>query len=337
MNAGDPLITQLEQHVAACTGDVPALVAATAAVHPGFSDPLQHARALDVALAQRAAAGDRNGAWWCACAAAVVRASPLTTPQEDAELAVARVFGELSQSAAARGPLPEGARWMVAAYPEPPPTGHALELARKNAATYAERLDAELQGRVPTLLARVGAAPSTLTVAYEVLASYAAAAANVRASMVRVGDRCVASDPTLAPMVVRAVAELDDAVLAGLLGRVAEARAALGEVGAAPAVKHDDSRTSFVGAAPPSFEHRDAAPVASTPPAPMSGATIEQLEAAMRTAFERAWATRDPNDRTAFEHAVRARYTPEVANIPDPEQQRKALEHYVSHALSQLT
>ena len=57
MNTADPLLGQLEQHAAACTGDVPGLVRATAAIHPGFADPVQHARALDAALARRAAAG----------------------------------------------------------------------------------------------------------------------------------------------------------------------------------------------------------------------------------------------------------------------------------------
>ena len=45
------------------------------------------------------------------------------------------VLGELER---------QGARWLVAGHAEPPATAHALELARKNAAIYVERLDAEL-------------------------------------------------------------------------------------------------------------------------------------------------------------------------------------------------
>ena len=39
---------------------------------------------------------------------------------------------------------------------------------------------------------------------------------------------------------------------------------------------------------------------------------------------------------TVGEEPVRARYLPETAHITDPDQQRRALDHYVTHALSQL-
>lgn len=333
-------IGELERLGAACTGDVPALVAETRALDPRHADGDAHARALEVALARRVAAQDRNGAWWLACAAAVVRASPIATPQEEAELLVARAFGELPQSAAAHAPLPEAARWLVAGYAEPPATAHALELARKNAATYVERLDAELQGRVPTLLARRTAVPEAAAVAVEVVGTYAAAATLVRASMARVGDRCAALDPSLAEPAARALAELDDAVLPALLARIGEARTAL----AAPAPTAPiGERTSFVGAAPPTFTTQTgelavvAPPASTSAPAPTSaGQSIEQLDAAMRVAFERAWTTRDPADRAAFEQAVRARYAPDTAHITDPDQKQRALDHYVTHALSQL-
>lgn len=337
-------IGELERLGAACTGDVPALVAETRAVDPSHADGDAHARALEAALGRRVAAQDRNGAWWLACAAAVVRASPIALPQEEAELLVARAFGELPQSAAARAPIPEAARWIVAGYAEPPASAHALELARKNAATYVERLDAELQGRVPTLLARRTAAHEAAAVAVEVVGTYAAAAALVRASLARVGDRCAAFDPSLAEPAARARAELDDAVLPALLARIAEARATLAAPApAAPVVE----RTSFVGAAPPTFTTQTGelavvgpAPAATGPasaPAPTSaGLSIEQLDAAMRAAFERAWTTRDAADRAAFEQAVRARYAPDTAHITDPDQKQRALDHYVTHALSQL-
>jgi hypothetical protein len=57
---------------------------------------------------------------------------------------------------------------------------------------------------------------------------------------------------------------------------------------------------------------------------------------AMRTAFERAWASPGPETRAAFEQAVRARYEVETASILDPAERHRALEHYVAHALAQL-
>jgi len=329
---GEDVLGELERQGAACTGDVPALVATSKGAHPGFVDAHAHARALELALLRRAAAADRHAAWWLACAAAVVRASPLAPPQEDAELLVGRAFGELPQSAAARSPLPEGARWLVAGHAEPPATAHALELARKNAAIYVERLDAELQGRVPTLLARTGSSPTVAPVAIEVVTTYAAAATLVRASMARLGDRCAAFDPALAEVAARALAELDDAILPSLLARVEEARTAL--AAPAPALPTVE-RTSFVGAAPPTFATQSGQLAVAAPPS-AAPASVEQLDAAMRVAFERAWTSRDPADRATFEAAVRARYLPETAHITDPDQQRRALDHYVTHALSQL-
>ena len=56
----------------------------------------------------------------------------------------------------------------------------------------------------------------------------------------------------------------------------------------------------------------------------------------MRAAFERAWTSPDPSNLAAFEQAVRTRYEVETASMPDPEARRKALDHYVAHALAQL-
>lgn len=63
--------------------------------------------------------------------------------------------------------------------------------------------------------------------------------------------------------------------------------------------------------------------------------TVEELDATMRATFERAWASHSPEDRAAFERAVRARYERDVASMP-PAERQQALDHYVAHALSQL-
>ncbi|MGZ5971244.1 MAG: hypothetical protein ACXWP4_26415, partial [Polyangiales bacterium] len=127
-----------------CTGDVPGLIAAARAF---VADDVALARACDQAALRRAQAGDRGAVWWLACAIATLRASPVASAQDDAELNAARALGETARSPAATSPLPPAARWLVAGHAEPPPVAHAIELARKNATTYVERLDAELEGR----------------------------------------------------------------------------------------------------------------------------------------------------------------------------------------------
>lgn len=365
----DEVVEAIERLGAQCQGDVPALVAETRSIAPiPFSDDTVLARAIEHAAMRRAAASDRGAAWWLACAVAMLRASPIASAQEEAEVVAARVLGELSRSPAAVGALPEGARWLVAGASDPPPIAPTIELARKNATTYVERLDAELSGRTPMLRAKWEAAPNDGTRAAidEALSSYANASASTRAALSRVADHVYGrtSDPNLAQLGAAALAELDDVVLPSLRARIAEARAAFGGrvsggVTGGQSAPVAPDRPSFAGAAPPAFHpgtsasHQAPAEPPPPPDAPRSfegGASsieggapmargprsIEELDAAMRSAFERAWASPDPEARAAFEYAVRERYERETAQIPDPEARKQALDHYVAHALAQL-
>lgn len=333
------IVDALTQLGSQCNGDVPGLVVAARATAPGpFADDALLARGCESAAKRAAERGDRGGAWWLACAVATLRASPISTPQEDAELIVARVTGELSRSPAALAALPEGARWLVAGQPEP--AGDAIELARRNASTYLERLEAELSGRAAPLRAKWESAPieSTRAAIEEALASYAAAIARTRAGLSRVVDHVVArsGDPSLADRGASALAELDDVVIATLRARMNEVQAMFGASAPAPPPVVEPSiveRPSFAGAAPPAFRPGSSPEVA---PAPTAAPSLEDLDRAMRAAFERAWASPDPASVASFEQAVRARYELETASIPDPEQRRQALDHYVAHAMAQL-
>lgn len=332
-----------------CNGDVPALITAARGVAPGpFSDDALLARGCEDAAERAAQRGDRGGAWWLACAVATLRASPLASPQEEAELVVARVTGELSRSPAALGPLPDGARWLVAGQPEV--TADALELARRNATTYLERLEAELAGRAAPLRAKWEQAPvDDLRAAIEeALGTYLGAMVRTRAGLSRVVDQIVAKGGD-AQRARATLEELDDVVAPTLGARVAEVRAMLGAPIAAPEppLESGMDRPSFAGAAPPAFRagQQGAAsapsavpPVPPVPPIAMVAAvaSVEELDAAMRAAFERAWASPDPMNMGAFETAVRARYERETASIPDPDQRKQALDHYVAHAMAQL-
>jgi hypothetical protein len=327
------VLETIERLGSECTGDVPALIASARTV---VADDVALSRACDQAASRRAQAGDRGAVWWLACAIATLRASPLASAQEDAELNAARALGEISRSPAAIAPLPPAARWLVAGHAEPPPVAHAIELARKNATTYVERLDAELEGRERLLLAKWQQAGTsdTRSAIEEALDTYANALSLARAALSRVIDHVAAKsgDPAIAESGARALAELDDVTLPSLRSRIENARRALFGTPEAPppAVPMTEGRLSFAGAAPPSFQVGTPAP-----PVVEAPRTVEQLDAAMRAAFERAWAGGE-SERAAFEAAVRARYEQETASIPDPDARQQALDHYVAHALAQL-
>lgn len=332
-------------------GDVPGLVSAARATAEGpFTDDALLAAACEAAAGRAAEQGDRRGAWWLACCVAMLRASPLASPQEDAELVAARVLGELPRSPAALAALPQAARWIVASQPEPPPSAETIELARRNATTYLERLDAELSGRVSALRARWQAAPleGTRAAIEEALASYATAIASTRAALARVVDHVVArsGDASLSQGGSAALSELDDTAIPALRARVDEVRAIIGGA-SLPAPEPIGERLSFAGAAPPTFQpgSSPSAPTASAPappaelpgpPQPPAAPTVDDLDREMRAAFERAWNAPDAANVAAFEHAVRARYELETASIPDPDARRQALDHYVAHAMAQL-
>jgi hypothetical protein len=325
-------IEAIERLGSECTGDVPGMIAAARSI---IADDVALAHACDAAIVRRAQAGDRGGVWWLACALATLRASPIASAQEDAELNAARALGEIARSPAAIAPLPPGARWLVAGHAEPPPVAHAIELARKNATTYIERLDAELEGRERLLLAKwqQAATNDTRAAIEEALGTYASALTLTRAALSRVLDHVAAksADPAVSETGARALAELDDATLPSLRSRIESARRTIFGAPEAPPSIVTEGRLSFAGAAPPSFQVGTPAP-----PVVEAPRTVEQLDAAMRAAFERAWAGGDA-ERAAFEAAVRARYEQETASIPDPDARRQALDHYVAHALAQLT
>ncbi|MBI2393378.1 MAG: hypothetical protein HYV09_27590 [Deltaproteobacteria bacterium] len=355
------IIDAIAQLGSQSNGDVAGLVSAARATAQGpFADDALLAHACEAAAARAAEQGDRGGAWWLACCVAMLRASPLASPQEDAELVAARVLAELPRSPAALGALPQGARWIVAGQPEPPPSGDTIELARRNATTYLERLDAELSGRTSALRARWESAPvdGTRAAIEEALATYATAIASTRAALSRVVDHLAArsGDASLSQRGAAALAELDDAVIPSLRARVDEVRAIVGGA-SQPAPEPIAERLSFAGAAPPTFQpgSSPSAPTASAPAAPAPAApaavaaavvaappqrpqapSVDDLDLAMRAAFERAWNAPDAANLAAFEQAVRARYELETASMPDPEARRQALDHYVAHAMSQL-
>jgi hypothetical protein len=329
------IVEAIERLGAQSNGDVPALIhSARATAEVPFRDDALLAHALEEAAARRGGAGDRGGAWWLACAVATLRASPIGSAQEDAEIAAARALNELSRSAAAVGPLPERARWIVAGQAEPPHVEATIELARKNATTYIERLDAELAGRAPSLKSRAASRNEAVASAIdEVLASYTLAIATARAALSRALDQVVArsGDSNLAQKAAVALAELDDVVIPALRSRVDDVRSAMSNP--TPSVEPSFvERPSFAGAAPPAF--RPGEPAA--PAQPMPTTSVEELDRRMREAFERAWASQDPSNLAAFEQAVRARYELETSSMPDPEARQKALDHYVAHAMSQL-
>jgi hypothetical protein len=337
-------IGTLEELASRSTGDVVALVAAARGTSPAFTDDERLARAFESAARRRAAAGDRTATWWAACAIATLCPSPFGSPQDDAEILAARFLGELPRSAAAAAPLPTAARWLVAAAAEPAAIPATLALARKNAATYLDRLDAELAGRSAALAARWNDAPSPETRAAidDVLVSYARALATTRAGIARVVDRLLAhgAEASVAREGERAIAEIDDAPLRA---RIEEVRRAVGGTVAVRAGE-ELGRPSFAGAAPPAFERAAPAsrgagqvrPAADAPDPNAKSASVDELDAAMRAAFERAWNTPSPETRAAFEAAVRARYALETASIPDAAARQQALDHYVAHALAQL-
>jgi hypothetical protein len=330
---GPEVVVGVEQLGAACTGDVPALVAAARASSVSFADDATLARVIELAGAARAAAGDQGGSWWLACASASLRAPAEIAQQDEAEIAAARFARALPQSAKAHGPLPPSYRWIVGAQAELAPGPAAIELARRNALTHLERLDAELTARAPSLRAQLeapGLDAPRLEAIERALASYEAAAKLVRAAVRRVIDHVLAragGDPSLEQAGLAALAELDEVALPTLRAHVAEGRrVAAGFAGMAATAKAN---------VPPLAA---GAPLAAgTPLAPAASMrSPEELEGAMRQAFEQAWASPSPQTRAAFEQAVRARYAAEVASIADPAEREAALAHYVTHAVAQL-
>jgi hypothetical protein len=353
----------VERLGSSCTGDVAGLVGAARA-ELGAVDDATLAGAFEGATQRRATAQDRTAAWWLACATATLRASPVASAQEDAEIIAARAMGELAHSPAARAPIPEGARWIVAGAAEPSVAAQTVELARRNARAHVERLSGELAGRGPVLRMQAeaarndGAARATLE---EALRSYDVALSSTRASLARAIDHLIArgADPATADAGASAMIEFDDVVARTLSDRVRDARKAI----ATPQVPgtsfelaatsvDEGARPSFAGAAPPSFRNQSqhgaqaigstAVAVVSAPapaPAAAPGAapgSREELDAQMRQAFERAWTTPGAETRAAFIQAVRARYVLETEMIPDPEERSRALDHYVAHAVAQL-
>jgi hypothetical protein len=313
-------------------GDVPALVAAARTA--ANVDDASLARGIEDAAVRRARAGDRGGAWWLACAVATLRASPISSAQEDAELVAARVLGELSRSPAALSPLPPGARWIVGGQGEPPASAQTIELARRNASTYIERLDAELAGREPLLRSKAGVGAAVHAPIEEALSSYAVAIASTRAALARTVDYVLARDPSHTGGGESALAELDDVVAPSLRARIESVR---GGLRSAPMEPVAMDRPSFAGAAPPAFSPGSSGvSLPSTPPPVSARPSVDELDRAMRAAFERAWAAPEPSNLAAFEQSVRARYEHETASIPDPEARQKALDHYVAHAMAQL-
>ncbi len=331
------VVEAIERLAAQCSGDVPGLVSAARAiaVQP-FSDDAVLASAFEEAARRRAVAGDRGAVWWLACAIAMLRQSPFASGQEEAEVNAARALGELARSPAAVSGLPQGACWIVSGAAEPAPVAQTIELARRNATTYVERLDAELAGRAPMLRAKWEAAPvdSTRAAIDEALATYRSAIYATRAALSRVVDHVSGrtSDAALAESGAAALAELDDVVIPSLLGRIAEARPGAVSVRAPMPTPPPTSTGSFAAGAPPAFRPgTSSAELPTMSPEP----TVEELDATMRATFERAWASHSPEDRAAFERAVRARYERDVASMP-PAERQQALDHYVAHALSQL-
>ncbi len=348
------ILDPLERLGAASQGDVPALIAEARAHAPGpFADELVFAQAMEAAAERRAAAGDRAGTWWLCCALATLRASALATAQEDAEINAARLFGELPQSPAARAPVPEPARWLVAGAAEPTPAGVSIELARRNAIIHLDRLGAELTTRAEAMRGQADALrrdPSRLQAIEEAIATYDLAAGSTRAALGRVIDHVIArsGNATLAKAGQDALAELDDRAIPALRARTLEARRSLGSTtelyGASVAIEEAPQRPSFAGAAPPSFRGSQGSQAGAPSPGPAPVAiapsagppTREALEASMRTAFEHAWTSPGAESRAAFVQAVRARYELETAAIPDPQARQQALDHYIAHAVAQL-
>lgn len=316
----------LEQLGAACTGDVAALVATARASSPALGDEPTLACALEAAGEARALAGDQGGAWWLACASATLRTPAEVAQQDEAEIASARLARALPQSAKAYGELPAPYRWVIAGQAELAPGPAAIELARRNAVTHLERLDAELTARGPLLRAQLevpGLDGARLEAVERALGSYEAAAKLARAAVRRVFDHVLArsgGDPSLEQAGLAALAELDDVVVPTLRRHLAEARHLV---------------ASYTGIAATAPAPQPGAPAASSAAA-AAARSPEELERAMRAAFEQAWASPSPQTRGAFEQAVRARYAAEVADIDDPAAREAALVHYVTHAMAQL-
>jgi hypothetical protein len=158
-------------------------------------------------------------------------------------------------------------------------------------------------------------------------------------------------DPAAEQLGSSALAELDDVVVPTLRRRVAEARALAASFAAhahAQAAAAHGAAPSPAAAPISSRAHAPAAavaaPVVSAPasmaaypaPASMPTPSVDELERAMRSAFELAWASPGPQTRAAFEQAARTRYAPDVAHIADPAAREAALQHYVTHSLAQL-
>lgn len=353
------VVRGLEQLATNSMGDVPELVA-DARQGTGMTDPPLLAKALEAAGEARAAAGDSTAAWWLACAAATLRTPPEVAQQDEAEITAARFARALGQSAKACGEIPGPYRWLVAAQAELQPSPAAIELARKNAVTHLERLDAELTARGPILRAQLelpGLDEARLVAVEQALATYEAQATLARAALRRVVDHVVGragGDPAAEQLGVVALAELDDVVIPGLRRHLAEARALAAGFAAhaqAAAAQAAPPHSAAAHAAPASAHAHAPAPVSASPiaaaPAPASMAgypappsmptpSVDELERAMRSAFELAWASPGPQTRAAFEQAARARYTPDVAHIADPAAREAALQHYVTHSLAQL-
>jgi len=203
----EEILQSIEQHAAACVGDVGALVQSARAVSPAVSDDFALAEALEQAAARRAAANDRTGAWWLACAQATLRPSPIASPQEDAEVCIARLFGELPRSLASH-PLPEPARWIVAGVAEPRLDPSTIELARRNARSHVEHLAAELDQRAGAIRARF---ESGDVAGFETaISSYVVAGQLARTSLRRAIDHVVAKTAGDANLAQAGAAAMDD-------------------------------------------------------------------------------------------------------------------------------
>lgn len=336
------LVNAVEQLAIRHAGQVEDLIRNARSLSADFTSDLQLAAALEAAAVRRAQANDRQTGWVLACAVAMVRGAGLTSVQEDAELTMARSFGELAHTTAAHSPLPEGARWLVAGQPQPPPTPATVELSRRNALAYIEQLDAELASREGILFDRLTAAstprrssgpawdPSLVDAVREVLGTYSLAILRTRSGLGRVIDGVVARarDPEVARAGTAALREVDDGAGPALERRLQRLSA---QVEANPGTAHPTlaERSSLVGSAPPAFQYRPSSPNQVAEP-------VDHLEQRMRAAFEAAWSTPSPANRERFEQAVRARYERETASIADPNVRRAALDHYVAQALAQL-
>ncbi|MFI5299044.1 MAG: hypothetical protein ACHREM_13185 [Polyangiales bacterium] len=227
----DEALAAIDAIATRAQGDTERLVAEVSAAFPSLEDRAATAAWLEAAARRRATAGDRPSAWSLACAVATARSSALVEVREEAERTLARVFGELRECASARADLPENLAWIVAGARAPNADAATIELARRNASAHLERLDAELAARSDRLL-RCARAGDLATVA-KAIASYEAAAVDVRAALQRALDHVLAridahaDAPALSQAAASCLAVVDDAVVPALRRRIAAIKATL--------------------------------------------------------------------------------------------------------------